>query len=1684
MKTSNRTFKQRFTALFTAVTMLVSMIPFGFGTIAASATTSEPSATANLSASAEPVLSSDAVTFDDWQSMFPADSTENAGGVWMDKSVVSGADDLRGQTANAGEFLVGLSAIGSSLDLQSEAATATDTVLLLDASSSMGENRSTLNTATNEVIDKLMSLNPNNRVAVVFYSSSASVLLPLGHYEQTRANTTYNNKYITYSNSTYTVSSGLKKDGASHTGTSVRTGNGTNQQSAMIEAMNILNGVTDKSRTPIMVLMSDGEASVSNTDYMGGTSGTSISTFYRSGSTQVGVDRVTFFTMLTAAYVKNQVNAQWNNKFHIFSLCFNTDVPLARLLLNPDVYNVSTSDSSITSVQNYWNTYNNAMYVDGATVPIGNNPTLNATKSSAVNNMHYVDADGAFEATTGVGSTGLVAAFDKIYEKIVEISELEFVTHVDPVDGANLSGYVSFVDHIGSYMKVNGVRGIMMDGRLYSGENFAEAFYDANSAFGSIANPTELGNEFVRSLRTRLGLYTDDVTLEVANTRTHTLIENAYASQQLYYNNGAYSNYFGWYSDENNLCLGPWNDKTDPDGTNYTTPSVTYPGDASKIRYVNKSYLFLGSNLDYNEMYISVRVSRDIYTGEETVAFGIPAALLPIVRYKVVDNDTTGEVTMSYNAGNATPITLFYEVKPGINQDTLSLVDDAYIAENTDSQGNVRFLVSKYKDFTADVSNKIETSQVGDNTYSYFKPNYQNRKYYFTADQTDVYYEVSPGVYELYTGDSTWEEAGNDPNNYFYKEIVYKVVSGDVIAEDHFFPLNKHTLVGNNETGEYKAVQRADNSWYIPKGAIHRHMSRYAQWKFAVAPDNEDDVYGLLRYNIPFVEDTDTVEGVADTDNYIYACAVLGNNGIATVADTSTGGILLKKEYSDPNFIDDNASFTFTIEAADVSAATVYKYKLSHNNMVAEEIGELTFTSNTATISMKANEAIYIGGIPAGKVVKITENDHPQYMTDTVFVNDADTTEKIASITVADGAYDAVTFKNVIKPETVPVLINYIDEAYKNEADALTFEGKEEYLALLDGKMITESHYIDSYNSETDPPLVNYIRQTITGTIDPYTDKNYVRTDYYIVEDGTDSEKGIVINEYYAIDELDDPDNNETDGDGIPDKYQATAKFDAKENGSVGGVTTQVFTLKDENGNNAISGKIHPLVRNEEYNYNIVTTTPDEGYTFDYWTRDDGTDAVEPQTEITVNAGDVIYFWANFTPDTLDDPDDNSTDGDDIPDKYQATVIFGAKENGAVGGKTTQVFTLKDDGGNYATSGKVTPEVDGVVTVTPNKNYKFSKWTKDDGTASVVPQTEIILNAGEVVYYWANFSTKGGGGGGTPESEDGTLEITKTVKAPEDFNGSDTYTFFLYRETNGIQNVYKTLSVKVGQTNTFKLPEGIYYIEEDESAGAAGYTLKTTFDVADNKIEIKSGKTVKVAVENAYTEKDEEKEELLEKNDHYAYIIGYPDGNVRPEGNITRAEIATIFFRMLTDEARAKHYSNESGFSDVNKSDWFNIAISTLVKAEIINGEGGSYRPNDAITRAELCKIAASFYTMKEGKEANFSDISGHWAESFIKSAYEYGFIDGYPDGTFKPNQLVTRAEAMKIVNRTLERIAHKDYMLDDMIKWPDNSDKDTWFYADVQEATNSHAYDKNDEHEIWTGILPVRDWAELEVTE
>ncbi|MBR6823932.1 MAG: S-layer homology domain-containing protein, partial [Firmicutes bacterium] len=542
--------------------------------------------------------------------------------------------------------------------------------------------------------------------------------------------------------------------------------------------------------------------------------------------------------------------------------------------------------------------------------------------------------------------------------------------------------------------------------------------------------------------------------------------------------------------------------------------------------------------------------------------------------------------------------------------------------------------------------------------------------------------------------------------------------------------------------------------------------------------------------------------------------------------------------------------------------------------------------------------------------------------------------------------------------------------------------------------------------------------------------------------------KSYTFTAYWAVDNWSDARDSLSGGDNIADYKQAVVQFGAEPGGSVSGKTTQVFTLSKVG--NSYAGYVRPAA---------VTVSADSGYAFLNWVR--GGSAADPYAEggIWMRGGSTVTYNARFSA-------DNSGDG--VPDIRQIFVHFlsADEDEGTVSGSgAEQVFLLPDG----ATTMDITPslddvDVEGETYSRDNIRFEFDYWTMDDGRTAVDPEDTLYGIAGNTtIIFWAHFEEE------LIETR-GTVVLTK-VDADDEDTVLSGVVFELYDDDDDLIGTYTT--DEDGEIKVRRLEEGDYYFVEVRPA--AGYLLNDE----EHEFSIEPAEVTKLTVENVRSSVP-----AGFSNEHYAYIVGYTDRTVQPEANITRAEVATIFFRLLDEETRDEYLTRRNAFSDVAADKWYNTAVSTMASMGIIVGyEDGTFRPDEQITRAEFAAIAARFDDSGYRGEASFTDIYGHWAYREINIAAHNGWILGYTDGTFMPDQAITRAEAMAMVNRVLQRIPENTSDLRrGMIQWIDNQDTGKWYYLTVQEATNSHEYAcKSNGYEYWTKLTSPPDWAALE---
>ena len=445
----------------------------------------------------------------------------------------------------------------------------------------------------------------------------------------------------------------------------------------------------------------------------------------------------------------------------------------------------------------------------------------------------------------------------------------------------------------------------------------------------------------------------------------------------------------------------------------------------------------------------------------------------------------------------------------------------------------------------------------------------------------------------------------------------------------------------------------------------------------------------------------------------------------------------------------------------------------------------------------------------------------------------------------------------------------------------------------------------------------------------------------------------------------------------------------------------------------------------------------------------------------------------------------NHTTYDDAEYTMTVTVTKDTTEN-----KLNAVVSFSKDG-----------QTEPTTSITFNNTYK----------TPVIPTYTFDLNDSDIITVNKKFVSNYGRSATMSFTATATIEKqeTYTVEVDPDFpfnpnisNNRSAVTVETYTPVGNA--VIGTVTLKTDTTKAFDfdkensefpLEPGDYRITVQETKGNDRYVNYDTtpyirkFKVSDDGVI----SAIAITITNEYTKRHTAatpSKPTLNTGDHYAYVMGYPDGTVRPNGSITRAEVSAILFRLLSDKTRDEYFTTESSFTDVKAGAWYNNSIATLEKAGVIvdTAKGGAFRPNEAITRAELAAMLAQFSDAKPVKGVKFSDVSAeHWAYEAIAIAAKMGWIEGYPDGTFRPDATITRAEMMTLVNRALERVpSDEDHLLSKrvMLTFPDCKSGD-WFYIAVQEATNSHTYERaateKNGDEQWTALRANRDWTQLE---
>lgn len=877
-----------------------------------------PNELVNVIAQEEPYTkTSDLSTMDEWQNYYPITgnlTTENAGSVWTDKTVTS---------EEKTNFKVTLSAIASNMTVTGKSSIPTDTVLVLDVSGSMTNHASQLVDAANNTIDSLLNSNERNRVGVVLYSgpnqvgsstgiNDAVTILPLGRY------TTVSNHYLRLNNGAITLYNAVENEETSTKPNSIskRVNGGTYIQTGIHLAMNqFLNAYENTvQRKPVFVLMSDGAPTLATT----------VFTNPKQSQMGDGQSRNTnaaqgFVTQLSMAFAKQQIEEIYNTTALFYTLgvglTSNTEgYQVARSVLNPSG---NYTDTFANEMRSLWIDYMSAYVNDAIVVQGRGSNALRVTKISQTLEQNFVD-----RYFTTDRAEDMIHAFQQILTDI-SLQSAYYPTLVE--EDENHSGYITMSDTIGQYMKVKEIYGLQLGNKVYSGKELARSINQNGQDLGTIENPTRLGYELFQTFQTRIGLSSVEDAQEI--------IELAYSNGQLRYTNETeYSNYVGWFANQNGEYLGFWHEGISniPTSAKYIVKTYGYLGNTDETQGTKKTDM----------MYVIVHVHEDIQTQKQQVTFAIPATLIPTITYKVSLNDSKTFTNLDVE-GAKNLIRLSYRV--GVNEEINSFnvkekISNRYLNEHLNQNGSISFYTNQY-----DINSTTGFNQ--GNTISSFQPSYENDRYYY-QNQSFVYTDTNGSLYR-----GTTQPAGK----MYHADTIY--TNRGMIKK--YYPLSLDTL----ET----TLQTQEETWYIPKNNVRKDYDNHLK------SNNLTDTLSFV--NKPFI--VAKGNNSKDTDHHFVYGTTLGNNGqLSFISET---GIKLTKTLEEG--FTSKSQFTFELENITLTNdSTNYPaYKINED---ATTTTQVKFTNGKATVQLRANEILYIGGMNKGNTIKISEVESVEYMTD------------------------------------------------------------------------------------------------------------------------------------------------------------------------------------------------------------------------------------------------------------------------------------------------------------------------------------------------------------------------------------------------------------------------------------------------------------------------------------------------------------------------------------------------------------------------------------------------------------------------------------------------------------------------------------------------------------------------------
>lgn len=1073
---------------------------------------------------------------------------------------------------------------------------------------------------------------------------------------------------------------------------------------------------------------------------------------------------------------------------------------------------------------------------------------------------------------------------------------------------------------------------------------------------------------------------------------------------------------------------------------------VIYRGCRSEVRGGKTYYVFSGQATnpvygtnDLSDIDIYVEESED---GRQTLHVDIPAALLPLRQTTVTEN-VEGQVT-GFTHNSAYPFRLVYSVglQEGVVTDgrvNLDMVSEEYIAGHT-VNGLVQFYEGMYDPDSSSQPGDVglDEKTIG-NAYVSYTPALDNPFYYVDEDTP------------LYTDEACTvpAKAYDEGQTYYFKATYYRAVNGgDSVGSDIKAVKAMEVVMRPSSTIPEDSTKVKDGKLYLSEG--QPRLGNLADFRREKGENNNTGTADIYLY-LYHVDETEGIEGAHDFKIFH------GNNGrLGLPLPDGTLSVTKTAENVSAEQIEDEISGGFTFEI-----------KLPDNpNVDGVEWNE---TTNTGTFTLDPGETKTFSLEPdtAWSVKETTKypSEEESHWTNTLSVDGGEAgTTLIASGTMAAGDTAALVFHSKHETHTGTLTISKETNDEASQSSTTSFSFTLTYTEP-DKTAQTETFTLTSGNSQTFTLPAGTSWTVTEGTLSENwkteitVDGEAVTAASGEIKDGG-AHKAVFKNNYTAPGTL--TVSKLVEG-GQSGEYTFSITFNGDE--------TENFTLNKANRYTATFEKKPGTT------WTVAETSAlDTGWTVSVNGQTGDTASGEFESGVTSavtftnsapgsltvkktaeGSDETFSFTLSYggTTESFELADGESKNFTGLPagTEYTVTENSGEGWRATVGGLETNTVSGRITAGAETTLEFVNTPVEPKLTVAKTASAESLE------AGETVDFTITVTNAGEGPLSDITLTDLFEGGAGELVFEDLPEGVSRNP------DGSFAIAGLAPGESVEIKSAYTALEEDEGKTLTNSAAA--------KSSGGASGEDKVSVEVEDGGRYVPpSDKPVHdTPAENAVPP-------MLNGEDHFAYVIGYDDGTVRPEGQITRAEVAAIIFRLLDPEVRDENLTAENGFEDVGEGDWYNTAVSTLVRLGIISGRSEtSFDPDAPITRAEFATLFARFDESGTEPAGGFSDLSGHWARESVGRAAALGWIDGYEDGTFRPDNRITRAEAMTMVNRVLNRNpAEEEDLLPDMRVWSDNQ-PGSWYYFAVQEATNSHEYTRPDSHEDWTKLTEDPDW-------